>query len=79
MLLSEAVTINSLQDDGALRFAKVDMQTESTFEEVANVIEYDQTYLAYIHSFSRDGLLYTFYTSEENGERFDFYSISLAS
>lgn len=79
VLLSEAVTINSLQDDGALRFAKVDMQTESTFEEVANVIEYDQTYLAYIHSFSRNGLLYTFYTSEENGERFDFYSISLAS
>ncbi len=77
VLLAEAVTINSLTGDGALRFDKVDMQTESTFEEAVNVTEYDQNQLAYLHSFARDGVLYTFYTSEENGERFDFYSVSL--
>ena len=77
VLLAEAVTINSLTGDSALRFDKVDMQTDSTFEEAVNVTEYDQNQLAYLHSFARDGVLYTFYTSEENGERFDFYSVSL--
>lgn len=77
LLLSEAVTINTLGDDSALRFPKIAMESESSFEEVVNVTAFDQSYPAYIHSFARDGLLYTFYTSEENGERFDFYSISL--
>ena len=78
MLLAEAVTINSLTEDSALRFEKVDMQTDSSFEEAVNVTGYDQNYPVYIHSFEREGMVYTFYTNEENGDRFDFYSISLA-
>lgn len=78
VLLAEAVTINGLTEDSALRFEKVDMQTDSSFEEVVNVTGYDQNYPVYIHSFKREGMVYTFYTDEENGERFDFYSISLA-
>ena len=78
VLLAEAVTINSLTEDSALRFEKVDMQTDSSFEEAVNVTGYDQNYPVYIHSFEREGMVYTFYTNEENGDRFDFYSISLA-
>ena len=74
--LGEAVMINSLEDDGALRFVKVDMQTEAEFEDAVSVTSYDPSYVAYIHAFVREGMLYTFYTSEENGEQFDFYSIS---
>lgn len=77
LLLAEAVVINTLGEDSALRFPKISMQSENTFEEVVQVTGFDQTYPAYIHSFAQDGLLYTFYTSEENGERFDFYAISL--
>lgn len=78
VLLGEAVTINRLQGDSSLRFSKVDMQTEAAFEEAVNVTGYDQNYSAYIHSFAWEGLLYTFYTSEENGDQFDFYAISKA-
>ncbi|MCI7125157.1 MAG: hypothetical protein MR935_02985 [Agathobaculum sp.] len=78
VLLPEAVVINLLEGDGALRFGRVEMESEAAFEEAITVHSYDRAYLAYIYSFSRDGLLYTFYVDRQNGEQFDFYSIAKA-
>ncbi len=79
VLLPEAVVINQLKDDAAIRFESIDIETEQEFEEVLNVTSYDRNYQIYIHTFVRDGLLYTFYTGHENESKFDFYSISRAS
>lgn len=74
--LSEAIVIDQMTDDAALRFDHIDMETQTLFEEVLQVVAYDQSYPAYVYSFAREGVLYTFYTGAESETKFDFYAIT---
>lgn len=74
--LPEAIVIDQLSDEAALRFDPIEMETQSLFEEVRQVVSYDQSYPAYVYSFAREGVLYTFYAGAESESKFDFYSIT---
>lgn len=72
--MPEAVAIAHLNDGDEKLFGAVDMQTESSFDDVVTVLGYDTKYLIYLYSLEEDGLLYTFFCKDKMGE-FDYYRI----
>ncbi len=48
-------------------------------DDLISIDSYDLSYPAYLYTFERDGLLYSFLTRDEAGSGFDMYFISALS
>ena len=72
--MGEAVAINYLDSVGRGQGQRVDMEVSSDYSDYALVEEYDETFPIFMHSFYKDGLIYTFMGKDKNST-FSFYSI----
>lgn len=77
--LPEALAINYLYDRRSLTLdGKVDMTMDQMFTEYTQVTDYDHEYEVYLHTYHKDGLIYTF-VSNRGSDMFDFYFIHTES
>ena len=75
-LLSELVAINQLNElsPGQVLSGPAQMTLNKVFTEFVEVQDYQSNYEIYLHSYLRNGLIYTF-VSEEGSDSFAFYYI----
>lgn len=77
--LPEALAINFLYDRRDLTLdGPVEMTENDVFTEYTEVEDYDREYEVYLHTYHRDGLIYTF-VSNRGSDVFDFYFIHTES
>ena len=74
--LPEILTVNKLNaaTEGIVMNGPVDVDMTSVFTEYTEVTDYDQEYEVYLHTYHKDGLLYTFVTMQ-GLDTFSFYYI----
>jgi len=72
--MGEAVAINWLADNRNGSQKKVEMESTSEYEDYHFIEGYDVAYTVYLHSFCKDGLIYTF-VCQDRDDTFSFYSI----
>lgn len=77
LTLMECAAVNLLVDLGNRELEKIDIRSDSEFQDVVEVTDYDRTREIYIYSFENNGLLYTFYCTEKEG-RFVFWKCEAA-
>lgn len=68
VILSEAVAISYLNEKKSSLFGPVNMDSTKEFSDVITVNDFDPDYLLYLYSYTIDGIRYTFFCSEKNGE-----------
>ncbi len=75
-LLSELIVINKLNESssGQVLNGPGEIELNKVYTEYQEVESFQQDYDVYLHSYLRDGLIYTF-VSEEGSDRFAFYYI----
>ncbi len=75
--LPEILTINRLNaaTNGIVINGPADISMTSVFTEYNEVTDYDDEYELYLHTYHKDGLIYTFVT-EQGLDTFSFYYIS---
>lgn len=66
--LAETVAISYLNDKGDSILEPVEMDSAREFTDVITVNDYDSGYLVYLYTYSLDGVRYTFFCSEKDGE-----------
>lgn len=74
LIFMECVTVNLLIDLGNTELEAIEMKSDLPFSDVVNVTYYDKAKEIYIYTFKDNGLLYTFYSTNRNGD-FSFYSM----
>lgn len=74
LIFMECVTVNLLIDMGITELEPIEMKSDLPFSDVVNVTYYDKAKEIYIYTFKDNGLLYTFYSTNRNGD-FSFYSM----
>lgn len=74
VLLAEAIAINCLNESDNSLFGYVDMERESIYADVTDIISYDPDYTVYLYTYRYDGLMYTFFCKEKFGD-FAMYMI----
>ena len=64
--LPEILTVNQLnrETDGIVLNGPADIEMTSVYTEYTEVTSYDNEYEVYLHTYHKDGLLYTFVTSQ---------------
>ncbi|MBP5608540.1 MAG: hypothetical protein J6X66_09790 [Lachnospiraceae bacterium] len=74
--LPEILTVNKLNaaSEGIVMGGPADIDMTSVFTEYTEVGSYDEEYEVYLHTYHKDGLLYTFVT-EQGLDTFSFYYI----
>ncbi len=73
--LPEALAINYLNErDGMTLDGPVDMSLDNVFTEYTEVKDYDRSYQVYLHTYHKDGLIYSF-VSDRGADEFKFYFI----
>ncbi|MBR6257334.1 MAG: hypothetical protein IKR23_08145 [Lachnospiraceae bacterium] len=74
--LPELLTINKLNaaTEGIVMNGPADIDMTSVFTEYTEVTDYDDEYEVYLHTYHKDGLLYTFVTMQSL-DSFSFYYI----
>ncbi len=74
--LGEVVAVNYLNDhsDGQVLYGYADMEISPLFTEYSEVLSYDRNYDVYLHTYKREGVIYTF-VGRSNVDSFDFYYI----
>ncbi len=74
--LPEILTVNKLNaaSEGIVMNGPADIDMTSVFTEYTEVGSYDEEYEVYLHTYHKDGLLYTFVT-EQGLDTFSFYYI----
>lgn len=72
--LPEAVAISYLNEKKNSLFGPVNMDSAKEFSDVITVNDFDPDYLVYLYSYTIDGIRYTFFCSEKDGE-FAMYQI----
>ena len=75
VILPEAIAINILNENKRVFDGPIDMETDNTFSDVAQVIGYDRDSIVYIYSFQRGDIIYSFVCTEK-GDTFEFYYIT---
>lgn len=73
--LAEAICINELSESREVFSGKVEMDTQEPFDDAVSITSFDRSYVLYLYSFEKDGLIYTFYCQERN-QGFSMYSIT---
>jgi len=77
--LPEALAINYLYDHRNLTMnGRVEMKENDVFTEYTEVEDYDREYEVYLHTYHKEGLIYTF-VSNRGSDMFDFYFIHTES
>ena len=74
--LPEAVALNHLAEQEEV--SPVDIKSAASFDNVFSVSDYDQDASVYLYTFERDGLLYTFYSTDAGVPGFLMYAIESA-
>ena len=75
VILPEAIAINILNEKKRVFDGPIDMETDNTFSDVAQIISYDRDRIVYIYSFQRGDIIYSF-VCPEKGDTFEFYYIT---
>ena len=73
--LPEAVAVNEIVKSRDAFSGRVEMDTDALFDDVFNVSSYDRSYTVYLYTYRYEGLMYTFFTNEQNGG-FEMYEIT---
>ncbi len=73
--LSEAVAINELNKKRPAFTGRIEMVSEALFDNVFDIESYDRSYTVYLYTYRYQGLMYTFFCSEQNGG-FEMYQIT---
>lgn len=73
--LPEAVSIDVLCDMGSDTFERIEITSSNLFDDVIDVSGYDKSASAYIYTFRYEGLMYTFFCNEKDGN-FAMYQIT---
>lgn len=68
LTLTEAVVVSYLNEKEDSLFGSVKMEVVNEFSDVATVKDYDSEYLLYLYSFTEEGIRYTFFCKEKDGE-----------
>ena len=68
LTLAEAVAVSYLNEKESSLFGPVDMELANEFSDVAAVEDYDSSYLVYLYYFMEEGIRYTFFGREKDGE-----------
>ncbi|MCR5453257.1 MAG: hypothetical protein K6F00_11590 [Lachnospiraceae bacterium] len=74
--LPEALAINHLNDESPVYSGKVSMELTRTYDDYYTVSNFDRSYIVYLYTYEKDGLIYTFLTRDPLGNGFDLYFIS---
>lgn len=72
--LAEALSINWLAEKQTGSAQTVDMELTTVLDDYLIVEGFDDTYVVYLYSFHKEGLVYTFVCQDRN-DSFSFYSI----
>lgn len=76
-ILPEAVIIDIMSKYKDTLNGPIDIDLTQRYEEYSQVKSYDRNYPLYLYSFEKDGIMYTFYCKDRDGD-FDFYSLTTA-
>ena len=74
--LGEVVAVDYLNDhtDGQVLYGYADMEISPLYTEYSEVESYETGYEVYLHTYKREGLIYTF-VGKDNVDSFDFYYV----
>ncbi len=77
--LPELLAVNTLNDSsgGLIINGEADIEMQSVYNEYIEVSDYDEEYEVYLHTYQKDGLIYTFVT-DQGMDSFYFYYIIAA-
>lgn len=79
IILPEAITINKLNEHKKVLNGRVRMDVDQTFSDVAEVRDFDDSYVIYIYTFRRGDIMFSFVTASENDNTFEFYYVTGAN
>ncbi len=68
LTVMECITVNQLIEKGDLDFERIEIESDSPFSDMVDIIDYDKTKEIYIYTFENNGLLYTFYCKNRDGK-----------
>lgn len=76
--LPEAVAWNELAEETPNAVIPIEIKAEPTLEDVFDVSSYNRNAQVYLYTFEKDGLLYTFYSTDSGASDFLMYAMEQA-